>query len=159
MCLLVQDRRSSRSCREWPVNEMATGAVCAVCAAFERYINNTWREPWSVELRRSYLSQHTIMHRTITNWNRLSFFSHFFRYLAYSFTLTLFRSVAASCDSYTYTHTHTHTHTHFFYFILFSFDAPLPGEFPRLSLSSPSPWSCSLVCEEELTRWECRTTI
>lgn len=36
---------------------------CVPCVA-RCYINNTWREPWSVELRRPYLSRHNIqVHR------------------------------------------------------------------------------------------------
>lgn len=62
---------------------------CAVCVVW-CYINNTWREPWSVELRRPYLSQHN--NASYHNKLKPVVLFRIFRCFAFSFTLTLFRA-------------------------------------------------------------------
>lgn len=129
MCLLVLTCAASSLVRimPWMTSKWNGNGGC-VCGVW-RYINNTWREPWSVELRRSYLSQHTIMHRTITNWNRLSFFAFFslLRVLIY-LNLVPFRRLHRA--------TLTHTHIYILFFI-FPFDFILFWRTASRWISSP----------------------
>lgn len=99
---------------------------CAVCVVW-CYINNTWREPWSVELRRPYLSQHN--NASYHNKLKPVVLFRIFRCFAFSFTLTLFRACIVWLT----------------YFFLF--DTPLSGEFfiflylfPHLILRCVQKW-------------------